>query len=192
LNIEHSKDKWASFTSLTYSDFGDIIMGGNRNHGFKNWGLNNYFLSKQKLNTKNLINENPKTQKNTGYSQFDFLHKLNIKISESSHIIFNIQHSNSSDIDRYDKLNEFNDSDKQLKYSQWYYGPQKRTLLSSTYNFTKNKKWLQKGAIVLAFQKIKESRHNRKFKSLVLNSQIENVDVFSLNTDFSGFKTKKF
>ena len=190
LNLEYSKEKWASFTSLSYSDFGDIIMGGNRNHGFKNWGLNNYFLSKQKLNTKNLINENPKTQKNTGYSQFDFLHKLNIKISESSHIIFNIQHSNSSDIDRYDKLNEFNDSDKQLKYSQWYYGPQKRTLLSSTYNFTKNKKWLQKGAIVLAFQKIKESRHNRKFKSLVLNSQIENVDVFSLNTDFSGFKTK--
>ena len=190
LNLEHSKEKWASFTSLSYSDFGDIIMGGNRNHGFKDWGLNNYFLSKQKLNTKNLINENPKTQKNTGYSQFDFLHKLNIKISESSHIIFNIQHSNSSDIDRYDKLNEFNDSDNQLKYSQWYYGPQKRTLLSSTYNFSKNKKWLQKGAIVLAFQKIKESRHNRKFKSLVLNSQIENVDVFSLNTDFSGFKTK--
>jgi len=190
LNLEYSKEKWASFTSLSYSDFGDIVMGGNRNHGFKNWGLNNYFLSKQKLNTKNLINENPKTQKNTGYSQFDFLHKLNIKISESSHIIFNIQHSNSSDIDRYDKLNEYNDSDKQLKYSQWYYGPQKRTLLSSTYNFTKNKKWLHKGAIVLAFQKIKESRHNRKFKSLVLNSQIENVDVFSLNTDFSGFKTK--
>ena len=189
LNLEYSKEKWASFTSLSYSDFGDIIMGGNRNHGFKNWGLNNYYLSKQKLNVKNLLNKNPKTQKNTGYSQFDFLHKLNIKISESSHLIFNIQHSNSSNIDRYDKLNEFNDDD-QLKYSQWHYGPQKRTLLSSTYNFNKNKEWLQKGAIVLAFQKIKESRHNRKFKSLVLNSQLENVDVFSLNTDFVGFKTE--
>ena len=117
------------------------------------------------------------------------MHKLNIKISESSHLIFNIQHSNSSNIDRYDKLNEFNDDD-QLKYSQWHYGPQIRTLLSSTYNFNKNKEWLQKGAIVLAFQKIKESRHNRKFKSLVLNSQLENVDVFSLNTDFVGFKTE--
>ena len=189
LNLEYSKEKWASFTSLSYSDFGDIIMGGNRNHGFKNWGLNNYYLSKQKLNVKNLLNKNPKTQKNTGYSQFDFLHKLNIKISESSHLIFNIQHSNSSNIDRYDKLNEFNDDD-QLKYSQWHYGPQIRTLLSSTYNFNKNKEWLQKGAIVLAFQKIKESRHNRKFKSLVLNSQLENVDVFSLNTDFVGFKTE--
>ena len=190
LNLEYSKEKWASFTSLSYSDFGDIVMGGNRNHGFKNWGLSNYYLSKQKLNNKNLINENPKTQKNTGYSQFDFFYKLNIKISESSNLIFNIQNSNSSDIDRYDKLNEFNDIDNQLKYSQWYYGPQKRTLFSSTYNFTKNKKWLQKGAIVLAFQKIKESRYSRKFKSLVLNSQIENVDVFSLNTDFSGFKTE--
>ena len=44
LNIEHSKDKWASFTSLTYSDFSDIIMGNKRNHGFQSWGLNKYVL----------------------------------------------------------------------------------------------------------------------------------------------------
>lgn len=109
-------------------------------------------------------------------------------MSESSNFIFNIQHSKSSNIDRYDKLNEFTSTDD-LKYSQWYYGPQKRTLFSSTYNFAKNKKWLKKGAIVAAFQKIKESRHNRKFQSLVLNSQIENVEIFSINADFVGIKT---
>ena len=190
LNLEYSKENWASFTSLSYSDFGDIVMGGNRSHGFKGWGLNKYYLNENKLNSRNELNENPKKQKNTGYSQIDFLQKLNIKTSDSSHLIFNIQYSNSSNIDRYDKLNEFNSSDNLLKYSQWYYGPQLRTLLSSTYNFTKNKKWLQKGAIVLAFQKIKESRHNRKLKSLKLNSQLENVNVFSFNSDFVGIKTE--
>ena len=188
LNLEHSKENWASFTSFSYSDFGDIVMGENRNHGFENWGLNKYSLIKEKFNKKYFLNKNPNIQKNTNYSQFDFLQKLNIKISESSNFIFNIQHSKSSNIDRYDKLNEFTSTDD-LKYSQWYYGPQKRTLFSSTYNFAKNKKWLKKGAIVAAFQKIKESRHNRKFQSLVLNSQIENVEIFSINADFVGIKT---
>ncbi|HIF48457.1 MAG TPA: TonB-dependent receptor [Cytophagales bacterium] len=188
LNLEHSKENWASFTSFSYSDFGDIVMGENRNHGFENWGLNKYSLIKEKFNKKYFLNKNPHIQKNTNYSQFDFLQKLNIKISESSNFIFNIQHSKSSNIDRYDKLNEFTSTDD-LKYSQWYYGPQKRTLFSSTYNFAKDKKWLKKGAIVAAFQKIKESRHNRKFQSLVLNSQIENVEIFSINADFVGIKT---
>ena len=188
LNLEHSKENWASFTSFSYSDFGDIVMGENRNHGFENWGLNKYSLIKEKFNKKYFLNKNPNIQKNTNYSQFDFLQKLNIKISESSNFIFNIQHSKSSNIDRYDKLNEFTSTDD-LKYSQWYYGPQKRTLFSSTYNFAKDKKWLKKGAIVAAFQKIKESRHNRKFQSLVLNSQIENVEIFSINADFVGIKT---
>ncbi|MBT4246193.1 MAG: TonB-dependent receptor [Flavobacteriaceae bacterium] len=188
LNLEHSKENWASFTSFSYSDFGDIVMGENRNHGFENWGLNKYSLIKEKFNKKYFLNKNSNIQKNTNYSQFDFLQKLNIKISESSNFIFNIQHSKSSNIDRYDKLNEFTSTDD-LKYSQWYYGPQKRTLFSSTYNFAKDKKWLKKGAIVAAFQKIKESRHNRKFQSLVLNSQIENVEIFSINADFVGIKT---
>ena len=190
LNLEHSKEKWASFTSFSYSNFGDIIMGSKRNHGFTDWGLNKYYLDKEKVNKGNILNENSKVQKNTNYSQIDFLQKFNIKTSESSNIIFNIQHSKSSDIDRYDKLNEFDESKENLKYSEWYYGPQKRTLLSSTYNFVNNKKWLQKGTVVAAFQKIIETRHNRKLQSLVLNSQLENLDVLSVNADFVGAKTK--
>ena len=183
LNFEYSKEKWASFTSFSYSDFGDIVMGKNRAHGFKDWGLNKFTLSKEKFNTTSILNNNPNIQKNTAYSQFDLLHKFNFRVSESSNLIFNIQHSNSSNIDRYDKLNEYNSSDN-LKYSQWHYGPQKRTLLSTTYNFLKNNNWLNKGTIVAAFQKINESRHNRKYQSLDLNSQIEDVEVFSINADF--------
>ena len=183
LNFEYSKEKWASFTSFSYSDFGDIIMGENRTHGFKSWGLNKFTLSKEKFNTTSVLNKNPNIQKNTAYSQFDLLQKFNFKTSESSNLIFNIQHSNSSNIDRYDKLNEYN-SAGDLKYAQWHYGPQKRTLLSTSYNFLKNNNWLKKGTVVAAFQKINESRHNRKYQSLTMNSQIEDVEVFSINADF--------
>ena len=195
LNFEYSKENWASFTSFSYSDFGDIIMGKTRNHGFKNWGLNKHSLNKEKFNTESILNKNPTIQKNTAYSQFDLLQKINYKVSESANLIFNFQHSKSSNIDRYDKLNEYNSSEN-LKYAQWYYGPQKRTLLSTAYNFSKNNNWLKRGAIVVAFQKINESRHNRKFQSLALNSQIEDVEVFSINADFireqAGFSSLSY
>jgi len=37
-NIELRFKKWASFTSVSYSDFGDLRMGGNRRHGYETWG----------------------------------------------------------------------------------------------------------------------------------------------------------
>ena len=59
LNVEFSKNKWASFTNFSYSTFGDIIMGKKRNHGFKEWGLNKHYLDFDTLNNSNLDNPNP-------------------------------------------------------------------------------------------------------------------------------------
>ena len=44
ISTEMSFKKWASLTSLNYSDFGDIRIGKNRRHGFPNWGLTPFFL----------------------------------------------------------------------------------------------------------------------------------------------------
>jgi hemoglobin/transferrin/lactoferrin receptor protein len=89
-SAEFSGKKWASFTSFSYSDFGNIIMGSKRNHGFKNWGLNKYFLEINNLNSHNHLNKNSEIQTNTGYSQIDFLQKLNFKISDDSNHLFSI------------------------------------------------------------------------------------------------------
>ena len=37
-DVEYSQKKWASYTNFSFSKFGDIIMGNNRNHGFESWG----------------------------------------------------------------------------------------------------------------------------------------------------------
>ncbi|WP_445725672.1 TonB-dependent receptor, partial [Flavobacterium sp.] len=37
-NIELRFKKWASFTDVTYSNFGDLRMGDTRAHGFDTWG----------------------------------------------------------------------------------------------------------------------------------------------------------
>ena len=46
----------------------------------------------------------------------------------------NIQYSESSDIDRYDKLTE--ERNGSLRFSEWYYGPQKRLFSPHNSNFS--------------------------------------------------------
>ena len=92
LDFEHSTNKWASYTNFSFSKFGDIVMGNNRKHGFDDWGLDNHYLDSKLLNSSEINNDNPNTQLNTAYSQFDFMQKFNILLSESSNMIVNFQH----------------------------------------------------------------------------------------------------
>ena len=183
-NIEIRKRKWASFTSFSYSKFGETKMGKNRTHGFEDWGkvfeysnnTNTFYNANSVLNSKEYL------QKNTDYNQMDILQKVTIPLSEKSDLIFNLQYSTSSDIKNFDDLTEY--SKGKLKNAESYYGPQNRLLVSSQLKLNPEKKWLQSGSITLAYQDIEESRIQRKFSSLDRSYRIENVDVFSLNGDF--------
>ena len=183
-SLELSTKKWASYTSYTKSYFGDIIMGKNRRHGYKNWGLvdyysrnrgNNYFKNSTK-------NSNPNIQRNTSYKQKDLIQKFNIITGENSNLILNFQYSKSSNISRFDKMSEITENGE-LKYAQWYYGPQQRLLSSIKLNLG-NKKIFDNASLILSFQNIKESRNSRRFNSLNLKSQAEDLNIFSINTDF--------
>ena len=97
ISTELSFKKWASLTSLSYSDFGDIRMGRNRTHGFENWGLN-FLYSLNNRNTYSpdpVINLNPSIQKNTDYNQIDLLQKFLFKLNAENQLVVNFQYSNS-------------------------------------------------------------------------------------------------
>ena len=190
ISTEVSFKKWASLTSINYSNFGDLRMGKNRTHGFKNWGLTNFYSenSRSLFSPTPLKNENPFIQKNTGYNQIDLFQKLLVQLDGQSQFILNFQYSNSSDISRYDKLSE--ERNGSLRYAEWFYGPQKRILISPQYKFYKNKRFLNSGKIIFAYQDIEESRINRSYGSLTRNYQREGVKALSLNGDFE-FDFKK-
>ena len=191
LNSEASFNKSAILTSFTFSKFGDIIMGKNRQHGFQNWGLVNEYSS----NSSSLYfessskNNNPHIQKNSGYSQVDFLQKIVFTLPKEKQLLINFQFSNSSNIPRFDKLNEM--TRNKLRFAEWNYGPQKRLLISPQLKIFPKKKYLYKGNIIAAYQWVKESRIQRRFESLERINQNENVNIFSLNADFEMQKTRK-
>jgi hemoglobin/transferrin/lactoferrin receptor protein len=183
--VEIQMKKFASYTSISHSKFDDLKMGLKRKHDFSDWGLQfEYSNNTDKFyNPDPVINSNPNNQRNVGFSQTDFLQKIYLPIKDKNDLIFNLQYSTSTDINRFDKLTER--SDNKLKYAEWYYGPQNRFLFSTQLNLDLEKKWLNTGAITVAFQNIEESRIDRKFDSFNRSSGFENVKVYSFNGDFS-------
>ncbi|WP_298878326.1 TonB-dependent receptor [uncultured Polaribacter sp.] len=194
VSAELSFSNWASFTSISYSDFNDLKSGSNRNHGFDNWGKVFYYSDNLNGNyTENPTkNSNPSLLRNTGYNQTDVLQKFFVPLSKNTDLKVNLQYSTSSDIPRFDRLAELNDETdvSDLKFAEWYYGPQNRLLISSQLLINPNKRWLEDGVITAAYQNLKESRIQRRFGSLERSYRKETVNIFSVNGDFSVSLTK--
>jgi len=190
-DTELSFKNWASYSSISISKFGNLRMGENRKHGYDAWGLVPFYSENKgrKYVAQPTVNSNPNIQKNSGYDQVDVLQKFNIKLPKEKLLTLNIQFSNSSDIPRFDKLNEYKDGE--LRFAEWHYGPQKRFLFSPQLKVFPKKKLFYKGYFTLAYQNIKESRVSRKFEELNRSHQNENVHVWSFNGDFETQKSKK-
>lgn len=184
-SVEISAEKWASFTSISYSNFGDLRMGKNRSHGFEDWGkVFEYSQNDDEFfSATPTVNDDPNLQRNTGYDQTDVLQKFFVPLSAKTDLKINLQYSTSSDIPRFDRLDE--QSGGSLKFAEWYYGPQKRLLVSPQLEINPGKRWIDNGTFTLAYQNIQESRIQRRFGSLDRSYREEEVDIFSINGDFS-------
>lgn len=183
LNYSIAKQKWGALTSVSYSNFGNSKMGKNRLHGYDNWGLQTYSVNQFEGKDSMITNPNPSEQLLTAYAQTDILSKIIYKPSSKLNFALNVQYSTSSNINRYDKLNEYKNGN--LRYSEWYYGPQNRFLASFKTHFSPQKKWLNTGTLILSYQKVKEDRISRKFQSFNKEFQLENINVFAINLDLN-------
>ena len=181
LDFSAGGKRWASLTSITYKDLGDIRIGNRRNPTLGDWGQVMHYVDQVGGVDSTLANTNPLIQLNTGYSQLDLLQKIRYAPSQYVDWIVNLQFSTSSNIDRIDKLNDY--SGDNLKYAQYYYGPQNRFLASLKNVLKIDNALFTNMTTLLAFQRIDEDRYSRKFRNDELLTQQEDVNVFSLNLD---------
>ncbi len=190
-NITLSGKKLASFTSFTYSDFGDLRMGANTWHDFDDWGKTYLYSdnSENHYNPNPVVNDNPNIQKNTGYTQADFLQKLVYDINLNNQLIGNVQYSTSSNVPRYDNLSETKGGG--LKWAEWHYGPQERLMASLQYRYENESKFIRNATLTGAYQNIKESRIQRRYGRLERSYRNEEVDVFSFNVDLDSQLNEK-
>ena len=160
--------KSINISGFSIKSYGHLKMGSNRKHGFLNWG------------NESIIAEN-NIQKKTAYQQADFFHKSLFQLTQNNFLLFNSQLSTSSNINRFDKLNDLKDGEN--KYLYWYYGPQKRILQSVRLKNYKQTIFSNEAVFTASFQNVKESRHKQKKGSNLLNNRVESLQIFDLKTD---------
>lgn len=182
IDMNIANNKWAYLTSFTNSSFGDMRQGSKRAAAYPDFGKRLFYVVRE--NNTDFVKDNSATmniQKLSGYRQTDLLQKVLYKPSENTEHILNIQISNSSNINRYDRLTE---TDNGLPvYAEWYYGPQVRNLIG--YKLTKAflSGYFQTITTNLNYQHLGESRITRRFKSNNKDFRFEAVDLFGLNVD---------
>ncbi len=184
-DLNYANSKFASLTSFSINDYGDLKMGKQRNGSNEFFGERNFYVETTNGIDIKVANDDKYVQKFSGYKQYDFMQKLVYQSNATTKHNFNLQYSTSSDIPRYDRLTDATSSGK-LRNAVWNYGPQKRFL--GAYNLNKEKVFLNSDLkLILSYQNIEESRINRKFGDQNLENRIENVSIFALNSDL---KTK--
>ncbi|MDH5607877.1 MAG: TonB-dependent receptor [Cyclobacteriaceae bacterium] len=175
--------KVAFLSSITVSGFDDLRQGRNRNPFYGDWGKRAWYVGRINGVDSVIVNPDPAIQRGSGYQQYDFLQKIHFRPSGNVSHGLNFQFSTSSDIPRYDRLTQW--SGASPKFAQWHYGPQNRLLAAYTLHLTEKKASYDVARLIVAWQQIEESRFDRRFQKNTLNHQIENLSIFSVNTDLA-------
>lgn len=176
--------KWGSLTSITESDFGNMRMGKRDIKGFEKFGTRPYYIQPfDGINGDTILkNSNDRIQLFSGYRQTDFLQKILYKPNEKSTHILNAQISHSSDVPRYDRLQDIRNG--ALRYASWYYGPQERKMISYHFRHNSSSGLFREYNAVASYQDIEESRITREYKRYDrLDKRLELMKVAGLTID---------
>lgn len=202
-DLSYGKKKWGSLTSISFTDYDDLRAGSKRPEGYEDFGKRFFFQFRDNDNNSDqsienvTINDGLDTLANydlqvgTAYWQADFLQKLKFQPNDNLYFTANLQYSTTSDVPRYDNLSDVSIDDelgldfsrqRELKWSEWYYGPQKR-FLSSLKTQIRNGSFFDKATIIAAFQNINEERIQRRFNRSNYDFGTETVNVYTLTAD---------
>ena len=171
----------ASFTSISYSNFGDLRQGKNRSDAMGNLGFRPWYVSNINGVDSMVVNNDSTLQVRSGYTQYDVLQKLSFVQKPGVLHHLNLQLSNSGNIDRYDRLTLLSGS--KPRFAEWYYGPQFRLLAAYTLELINATSFYDNARLVVAYQGIEESRIDRRFQQVSRNHRIEQLDIYTLNAD---------
>lgn len=183
--------KIAWLQSYTYSDFGDMKMGDNYKSKYPDFGRRSQYIKRINGIDSVVTNSDDRVQRFSGYKQWDITQKLLYQQSERVSHSLNFQYSNSSDVPRYDRLQDTRNFGGNvgttLRYAEWFYGPQTRLLTAYELN-VKQLGFFNDLRVNLNYQNIKESRQQREYRHYDrFDSRREHVKVLGFIID--GRKT---
>ncbi len=179
--------KFGWLQSYTYSDFGDMKMGDNYRDKYYYFGRRSQYIQTTGGVDRVVTNDDDRIQRYSGYRQWDITQKLLFKQSDKVSHHLNFQYSNSSDVPRYDRLQDIRNFGgtigTTLRYAEWFYGPQTRLMGAYELNVAKLG-FFDAFKANLNYQDVKESRQQREYLRYDrFDSRREHIKVIGFNID---------
>lgn len=172
---------WAG--TFTFSKFDDLISGSNRPEDHPEFGKRNSYVARISGRDSIVSNPNPNRQLFSGYSLLNTMQKISFKASDKLNLQYTFNFSTTTDIPRYDRLTE-TDSLGSPVAAEWRYGPQRWMMNALEVNSVSEKGMFDAFKLIISQQQYLESRHNRRYRSDLLENRREKVNIAGINADF--------
>ncbi len=177
--------KWALVTSFSSWDYDHLLQGSN--------GPNDYIkgIHPQRQDSMDVVitQDDELLQVPSAYSQLNFMQKVRFKPNENWDFQYGFHYSETSPYGRYDRHNRFRNGT--IRYAEWNYGPQKWMMNNLNISHSGNNAVYDQMSLRLAQQSFEESRIDRSLNNNRRRTKTENVEVFSVNLDFTKSTSAK-
>lgn len=181
--------KWASVSSFTSNNFGDLRMGSKGPSEY----LRPFYVQRIDSVDRIITNDDPRTQRPSGYSQINMMQKIQFNPNEHWDFQYGLHYSETSEYSRYDRHIRYR---KGLpRYGEWYYGPQKWLMNNASVTHSRSNRIYDQMTLRTAYQYFEESRIDRDINNKNRHLRIEKVNAYSVNLDFNksiGLKNKLY
>ncbi len=177
IHLNLGANKWASLTSISANDYGDLKMGENGPDDY----LRPFYI--EHIDGADVIikNRDPLVQVPSGYRQLNLMQKIRFRPDDHWDLNYGFHQSATTDFSRYDR--HLRQREGEPRYSEWSYGPQKwRMHLLQVDHYT-NRTFLDKITLRLAWQQFEESRRERDFQDHLRYERKDKVAAYSFNLD---------
>ena len=178
-SFSYGKKKWASYTGITHSSFGNLRMGSRGNDQYRR----NFFVARINGKDSVLSNPDPLIQQPSGYDQINLTQKLRFKLHQDWELNYGFHYSATGNYSRYDRLIE-RQNNGLPRFAVWDYGPQIWMMNLLSIQHKKRTGWYDQMMVRLAYQYFQESRIDRGFNAFRLRTNLEKVNAYSFNADF--------
>lgn len=172
--------RFASVTSFSYNDFGDLRMGRYGNDDY----LRPFYT--QRIDTLDVVisNKNPLLQRPSGFSQTHLLQKFQYNLPHQWSLQYALHFSTTSNFSRYDRL--IRTRNGLPRSAEWHYGPQTWLLQQIALQHSAATPLYQQFSLRLSHQFFAESRIDRDWNDDERRHRLEKLQAWAANLDLSA------
>ncbi len=185
IDINLGGKKWASVTSFSAWNYGHLKQGKNGPDDY----IKSFHVKPGDTADEVVEQKEPLLQIPSAYSQFNAMQKVRFRPTKNLEFNYGFHYSRTSEYGRYDRHNR--SSNGTARYSVWNYGPQAWMMNNLSMTYSATNKLYDKLNIRFAIQNFEESRISRLLNNPQESTQLEEVDAYSLNIDFSKRISKR-